>query len=140
MNYLQYMRGSKLLLVFLLATTLAGCSEQDAFEQAVLEQMQNEKDIKDYNIDPQLMTACVVSETSAKMPGLNGLDPIRRQAFIDYTAMLKLSKSKDPAKTLEDLRKMFGSPKGLADAHSNYSEAVVNCLSNLVSKSEEELP
>ncbi|PPD22292.1 MAG: hypothetical protein CTY17_10840 [Methylomonas sp.] len=121
----------------LLVGLLAGCAEKDAYERAVLQQMQNEKDIKDYKIDPQIMTACVVSETSSRMPGLNAIDPIRRQALKNYTAMLELTKSSEPTKTLEELRTAFGSPQGLADAHAIYAEAVVNCLSNLVSKAEE---
>jgi hypothetical protein len=50
-----------------------------------------------------------------------------------------LNTSGDPKKTLEDLRNDFGSPKALAEAHANYAESVVECLSGLVTGEEENL-
>lgn len=120
-------------------TILTGCSEKTEYEQAVLEQMQKEKDIKDYNIDPEEMVQCVVMTSSKDMPGMIPIDPQRKQAYINYTRMLKLTESSDPKKTLEELRKDFGSPKTLADAHANYAESVVECMSGLVTGTEEAL-
>lgn len=120
-------------------TILTGCSEKTEYEQAVLEQMQKEKDIKDYNIDPEEMVQCVVMTSSKDMPGMIPIDPQRKQAYINYTRMLKLTESSDPKKTLEELRKDFGSPKALADAHANYAESVVECMSGLVTGTEEAL-
>ncbi|MCQ8182564.1 hypothetical protein NP603_15690 [Methylomonas sp. SURF-1] len=114
-----------------------GCVEKDEYQNAVLEQMKTEKDIKDYKIEPEEMTKCVVNESSSNMPGLFFLDPQRRQAYKNYTKMLALNKSADPKKTLEELRGDFGDAKKLADAHSNYVESVVDCMSSLVSSTEE---
>jgi len=115
---------------------LVGCSEKQEYSQAVLEQMKGEKDVKDYNIDPQNMTECVVETSSGKMPGLLPFDPERRQAYKNYVRMLEMNKSSDPKNALEELRQAFGSPKNLADAHSNYAESVVDCLSGLVTSTE----
>jgi len=49
---------------------------------------------------------------------------------------LKMGESTDPKKTMEELRQLFGSPKALADAHANYGESVVECLSGLVTGGE----
>jgi hypothetical protein len=128
----------KKILVIASLILLVGCEEKKEYEQAVLEQMKNEKDIKDYNIDPQIMTQCVVTTSSEHMPGFIFFDPKRRQAYKDYSTMMNLAKTEDPKKSLEDLRQAFGSAKGLADAHSNYTESVVECLSGLVTGTEEQ--
>lgn len=119
--------------------TLVGCAEKQEYEQAVLEQMKVEKDLKDYNIEPEKMTECVVATSSKKMPGLFVLDPERLTAYKNYAKMIELNKSSDPKKTLDELRTSFGSPRGLADAHSNYTESVVECVSGLVTSTEENL-
>jgi len=116
---------------------LVGCVEKEEYQNVVLEQMKAEKDIKDYKIAPEEMTKCVVDTSSSNMPGLFFLDPQRRQAYKNYTKMLELNKSSDPKKTLEELRQDFGDAKKLAEAHSNYVESVVDCMSNLVSSTEE---
>ncbi len=133
------MNKLRLISVIISVTILTGCSEKAEYEQAVLEQMQREKDIKDYNIDPKEMVQCVVMTSSKEMPGMIPIDPQRKQAYINYTRMLKLTESEDPKKTLEELRRDFGSPKALADAHANYAESVVECMSGLVTGAEEGL-
>jgi hypothetical protein len=127
----------KLLLISLSALLLAGCADKNEYEQTVLEQLQLEKDVKDYKLSPERMAKCVVDTTSKNMPGVFALDPKRLNAYRNYTKMLMLSSSKDPKKTLEELRSAFGSPKELAEAHANYTESQMDCLSALIGESEE---
>ena len=127
----------KLLLISLAALLLPACADKKQYEQAVLEQMQKEQDIKDYKIAPEYMTECVVEKTAQNMPGVFPLDPKRLTAYRNYTKMLTLSKSADPKKTLEELRTDFGTAKDLADAHTNYTESLVECYSVVISESEE---
>ena len=129
----------KKILAVLIMLVLTGCAEKQEYEQAVLEQMKVDKDIKDYNIEPEKMTACVVQTSSGNMPGLFAIDPERVTAYKNYTKMLKLNNSNDPKKSLEELRADFGSPKNLADAHSIYTESVVECLSGLVTSTEKDV-
>lgn len=127
----------KLLLISLSALLLPACADKNQYEQAVLEQMQKEQDIKDYKITPEYMTKCVVDTTSQNMPGIFAFDPKRLTAYRNYTKMLTLAKSEDPKKTLEELRTAFGSAKDLADAHTNYTESLMECYSAVISESEE---
>jgi hypothetical protein len=127
----------KLLLISLSALLLPACADKNQYEQAVLEQMQKEQDIKDYKITPEYMTKCVVEKTAENMPGVFPLDPARMTAYRNYAKMLTLDKSPDPKKTLDELRADFGSPKGLAEAHNNYTESLVECYSVVISKSED---
>ncbi|MCK9607692.1 MAG: hypothetical protein M0R33_14720 [Methylomonas sp.] len=133
------MKKVRLVSVIMVTMILAGCSEKTQYEQAVLQQMQQDKDIKDYHIAPEKMVQCVVMTSSKDMPGMIPIDPMRKQAYKNYTRMLTLTESEDPKKTLEELRKDFGSPKALAEAHANYAESVVECMSGLVTGTEEEL-
>ncbi|MCQ8129321.1 hypothetical protein [Methylomonas rivi] len=131
------MKKVRLILAIMPIAILAGCSEKAEYEQAVLQQMQKEKDIKDYNIEPEKMVECVVVTSSKDMPGMVPIDPQRKQAYINYTKMLRLNEAEDPKKMLEELRNDFGSPKALAEAHANYAESVVECMSGLVTGTEE---
>lgn len=126
----------KLLLISLCALLLPACADKNQYEQAVLEQMQKEQDIKDYKIKPEYMAKCVVDTSSQKMPGIFPLDPNRMMAYRNYTKMLTLANSADPKKTLEELRTDFGSAKDLADAHTNYTESLVECYTAVISESE----
>ncbi|MBS4053108.1 MAG: hypothetical protein KGZ69_18170 [Methylomonas sp.] len=131
------MKKVRLILAIMPIAILAGCSEKTEYEQAVLQQMQKEKDIKDYNIEPEKMVECVVVTSSKDMPGMVPIDPQRKQAYKNYTKMLRLNEAEDPKKMLEELRNDFGSPKALAEAHANYAESVVECMSGLVTGTEE---
>ncbi|MGR8930819.1 MAG: hypothetical protein ACU836_09275 [Gammaproteobacteria bacterium] len=116
---------------------LVGCAEKAEYEQAVLGTMKKDKDVQDYKIAPERITDCVVSESSKNMPGVVAFDPERKQAYLNYTKMLKMQESGDPQMTIEELRSLFGSPKALADAHANYAESVYQCVSALVTSTEE---
>ena len=129
----------KYLMMLSIVLALTGCAEKQEFEQVVLEKMKIEKDIKDYKIDPEQMANCVTSKTAMKMDGAFPIDPRRMQAYKNYVKMITLTDSADPKKTLEELRADFGSPKGLADAHANYAESIVDCLSGLVTGDEEKM-
>jgi len=129
---------NKVLLIVVMLV-LNGCAEKEEYENVILAQMKQDKDIKDYGIEPEIMTKCVIDKSSNNMPGLFLIDPERRQAYKNYTKMLDLNKSTDPQKTLNDLRASFGDPKKLAEAHSNYVESVVECMSGLVTGGEEGL-
>ena len=43
----------KLLLISLAAILLPACADRNQYEQAILEQMQKEQDLKDYKITPE---------------------------------------------------------------------------------------
>lgn len=128
----------KILLLALATLTLAGCQDKEQYELAIIEQLEQDQDLKDYNIAPQDMSSCVVEFTSKKMPGIFAYDPKRLETYRSYTKMLSLSKSEHPEQVLAELRTEFGSPKGLADAHANYAESVVGCLAAIISNSEED--
>ena len=117
---------------------LTGCADKNQYEQATLEQMMSDQDIKDYELDPEHMTDCVVDLSSKNMPGIFALDPDRMTAYRNYTKMLTLKGAEDPQKALEDLRKDFGSAKALGEAHNNYTESILNCLSALSIETEED--
>jgi hypothetical protein len=128
----------KMIIVLPMLMALAGCSEKKEYEQAVLEQMKTEKDIQDYKISLEEMVECVVKTSSGNMPGFSDFDPYRLKAYKNYALMLTLKKSVDPKKTLDELRQSFGSAKNLAEAHTNYTESVVECVSGIVTGTEEQ--
>lgn len=126
----------KILLICASTLLLASCSDKQQYEAAVLSQMEKEKDLKDYDIDPEYMTECVVELSSKKMPGLFLADPIRLTAYQNYTKMLSMGTTTDKKKKLEELRSLFGDPKALTAAHANYTVSVMDCLASIIMKSE----
>jgi hypothetical protein len=142
----------KKLLLLLCALLLTACTDKNQYEQAILEQMQKEKDIQDYKIPPEDMAKCVVAQTAENMPGIFAFDPTRLTAYRNYTKMLALTTPKDPKSTVDqknvmaELRKDFAATPEeteaqaaahLAEAHANYTQSVVECYSVLISKSED---
>jgi hypothetical protein len=127
----------KLILISLLA--LVGCSDKQHYQQAVLTQMQTEKDVKDYKIDPERISRCVVDVSSQNMPGLFLFDPRRKTAYQNYTKMVAIGTTKLTQQSLAELRTTFGSAKALANAHNNYTESVMNCISTMISETESSL-
>jgi hypothetical protein len=119
----------KQVFILLGALFLSACADKNNYHQAVLEEMKNEQDVKDYKIAPEKIADCVVDLSSNEMPGLFPFDPARLTAYRNYAQMLQLHKSKDPKKTMMELRSAFGSAKALADAHTNYTESIMECLS-----------
>ncbi len=126
----------KLLLICTAALFLTACADKQAYEAAVLAEMQGEKDLKDYKLDPEEMTKCVVELSSKEMPGVFPFDPDRLSSYQKYTKMLSMSSVEDKQKMLEELRSLFGSPKELAEAHANYTVSVMDCLAAIIKKSE----
>ncbi len=127
--------------IFIILTStllLTACADKQQYEAAVLAEMQNEQDLKDYKLDPEEMTKCVVELSSEKMPGAFAFDPARLTAYQNYTKMLSMHTVKDKQKMLEELRQLFGSPKELAEAHGNYTESVMDCLAAIIKQSEPE--
>ncbi len=129
----------KLLLICTVSAFLTACADKESYETAVLAQMQTEKDLKDYKIDPEQMTECVVDLSSKKMPGVFPFDPNRLEAYQNYTKMVMMDSVKDKQKMLNDLRELFGSPQDLAEAHSNYTMSVMDCIAAIIKKSEPEI-
>ena len=128
----------KLLLICTATLFLTACADKANYEAAVLAEMQVEKDLKDYKLDPQEMTDCVVEMSSKGMPGAFPFDPVRLTSYQKYTKMLSMRTIEDKQKTFEELRTLFGSPKELAEAHSNYTISVMDCLAGIIKKSEPE--
>lgn len=127
----------KILLICASTLLLTACADKEKYEEAVLAQMATEKDLVDYNIDPKRMTECVVDLSVKGMPGSFPLDPIRLTSYQNYTKMLSMDTVEDKKGMLDELRKVFGSPKELAAAHSNFTESVMNCMASIIMESED---
>jgi hypothetical protein len=126
----------KRVFIFFCILFLTACADKENYQKAVLEQMQTEQDVKDYKIDPEHISKCIVDTSANNMPGLFPFDPARLQAYRNYVKMLTLKNSKDPKKVMNELRTDFGSAKALADAHSNYTESTMECISAVIIEAE----
>lgn len=127
----------QLVLIIISAFLLSGClEEKQSFEQAVLKQLQADKDMKDYALDSNEMMHCVVDTTSNNMPGFSSFDPQRQPIYSGYAKLINLKSADKPEATLQELKEIFGSSKAIAAAQRNYSESVFECFQSLVSKTD----
>ncbi|MDT8406185.1 MAG: hypothetical protein RQ715_02935 [Methylococcales bacterium] len=133
------MKVTSLVAALALTYLLAGCEPRNQFQEAVLNKMQQDSDIKDYRLDSEEMTDCIMTKLPRKMPGVFALDPRRLEAYQHYQKMLALPDAQNPQQTLQNLREVFGSPSALADAHRNYSQSFMDCLTELIAKRDENL-
>lgn len=124
----------KLALISLSVLTLAACSEKDQYHQTIVDLVSNDEDVRSYHINPAVMADCIVDLSSKKMPGTLPFEPRRADAYKGYTKMISLKTSEKPAEVLSELRESFGSAKGLAAAHMNYSESYLECMSTLTNR------
>ena len=134
----------KLLFIAMSIVSLAGCEDKERYSQAVLAQIQKDQQLeqqentKSYHVDMNRLADCVIETSATQMPGLFPFDPARLTAYRNYTKMLTLSDSKDPKKTLDELRNDFGSPKALAEANSNFTQSQLDCYAAMISETEDE--
>ncbi|MCK4840722.1 MAG: hypothetical protein KAT04_02430 [Methylococcales bacterium] len=126
----------KILLLCASTLFLTACTDKQQYEEAVLAEMQQEKDLKDYKIDPEYMTQCVVELTTKEMPGLFAFDPYRMTAYQNYTKMITMGTVENKQQRLEELRTLFGSPQELTKAHATYTTSVMDCMASIIAKSE----
>jgi hypothetical protein len=127
----------QIVLIIISAFLLSGCfEEKQLFEQAVLKQLQADKDMKDYALDSDEMMNCVVDTTSNDMPGMFSFEPQRQPIYLGYAKLLNLKSANKPEAELQELKEIFGSGKAVAAAQRNYSESVFECFQSLVSKTD----
>ncbi len=124
----------KILIISLSVIALSACSEKDEYQQTVLELVSNDSDIQSYHLDPETVTNCIVDLSTKKMPGFAPFEPIRKAAYKGYTQMIALKTSKKPEEVLQQLRESFGSARGLADAHRNYAESYMECITTVTNR------
>ncbi|KAF3982359.1 MAG: hypothetical protein HFP81_00630 [Methylococcales symbiont of Hymedesmia sp. n. MRB-2018] len=127
---------NKLLLIFTCTVLLTACAEKSEYREAVLADMTTEKDLKDYNIDPEQMTDCIMDLTGKEMPGAIPIVPERLTAYKNYTKMLSMKTTKDKKASFDELRTIFGSPQELLAAHNNYTKSTMDCINSILMKSE----
>ena len=126
----------KILLLILSTLLLAACAEKNQFEETVLKQMQAEQDIKDYKLDPEEMTSCIMDLTAKKMPGIFPYDPRRKPYYTGLSKLISVKDSEYPQKTLQEGQEAFASKKEAMQAMMNYSQAVMDCIATLLNKQE----
>lgn len=123
----------KLLLVMLTATALAACGRQEklTLEQALLEKMQADTDLKDYKIDPKDMTGCVLEEIAQSLPVMP-VDTHRGAYFEAYATFITAS---DPLKAIDDAVPLFGTVQAARKAAMSVTDHVINCMGRLIDQS-----
>jgi len=128
----------KLILASLSVLTLAACSDKNEYHQTVLDLVTNDADIRSYHLDPETIADCIVDLTSKEMPGVLPFEPRRQDTYRGYTQMISLKTSTNPEEVLKELRESFGSAKGLAEAHMNYSKSYLECISTITNRTLDE--
>lgn len=129
----------KPLLLLIASSLLAGCGSKDkeAFEQALIKQFENDSDMKDYNIPPEDMAACVLD--GIRVPGPPWGNDKQAAYYQAYTKLLAVREQPAiAAQALKDAETVFGSAKQATAAALRISESTMQCLTVIVGKNEGE--
>jgi hypothetical protein len=126
----------KLLLALLASAALAGCGRQErlSLEEALLEKMRADSELKDYKISPEDMTACVVEEISSNLPVL-AVD-VRRGAY--FEAYAKFISATNPLKAIEEEAQLFGSVAEARKAAMGVTDHIMTCMGRLIDQRQPE--
>ena len=125
----------KFLLIVMSGCLLTGCGskEKEAFEQVLIEQFEQDSDMKDYNILPEDMAACVID--GIRVPGPPWGDARQAAHYQAYTQLVVMRKQPSiAAEALKNAQTVFGSVKAATAATLSISDNTMRCLTVIVGK------
>jgi hypothetical protein len=130
----DFMKG-KFSLVLVLAL-LAACAgkEQSDLREALLAKLQDDSDLKDYNLDPGEIADCVVNDLTDDLPGFPG-DPRRKQYLTAYARFYSVKGSGDFEKVAEEYKDLFGSVKAAHQAALRMTDYIMTCMGQAIERS-----
>lgn len=118
----------KLIFILVFALALVGCSsEKSNLETLLVEQMRSDKEQQDYNLNPEAMATCVLTEIDHQIPGFT-FGPKRDEYYLAYINYLKSKGSEDVFKVLKEARDIFGSLEDAREKLLGYSSHVMYCM------------
>lgn len=125
----------KVLLILIASSLLTACGtkEKEGFEQALIQQFENDSDMKDYQISSEDMAACVLDKT--RVPGPPWGNEQQAAYYQAYTQLLAVREQPAiAAQALKDAQVTFGSAKAATAAALSISENTMQCLTIIVGK------
>ena len=100
----------------LLVVLIAGCSQERAsLEELLVEKMGEDKDQQDYNIPPEEMASCVLTQIDKQIPGLM-FGPGRDSFYTAYKLYLDSNTNKNIFNAIKASEKTFGSKESARKA------------------------
>ncbi|HLF96145.1 MAG TPA: hypothetical protein VI457_03295 [Methylococcaceae bacterium] len=124
----------KLLPVLAALLTLAACGHKEklSLEEALLANLKNDQDLKDYKLDPQEVADCAMEAISDSLPVMP-TDPRRAQYFEAYAQFLSSPSSPEEAhRMIEGQKELFGSVQAARQAALSITDHIMTCMGLLI--------
>ena len=121
-----------------LALLTGGCSqEKAALEEVLVEKMGDDKDQQDYNLPPEEMASCVLTQIDKQIPGLM-FGPGRDAFYNAYTKYLSAKNGGDIFNAIKESGETFGSQESARKALFAISDHIILCMGAVMGTAEDE--
>ncbi len=123
----------QLLILMTIAVLLTGCAskERNEFEEKLAARLALDPDLKDYNLDPNEMASCVVSEIAKTLPGFRGT-PARKSYWEAYAAFESARNTDEALSTVKKYKDVFGSEQKASAAAMEVTQYIMYCMGQLI--------
>jgi len=128
----------KTLFLIVFVFLITGCSQEKAsLEEVLIEKMSEDKDQQDYNIPPEEMAACVLTEIDRQIPGFM-FGPGRDKFYAAYKIYLGSNNSKNILNAINASEETFGSKESARKAFFAVSDHIFLCMGAVMGTAEDE--
>ena len=123
----------QLLILIMTAALLAACAskERNEFEEKLAARLALDPDLKDYNLDPNEVASCVVSEIAKTLPGFRGT-PARKPYWEAYAAFESARNTDEALSTVKKYKDVFGSEQKASAAAMEVTQYIMYCMGQLI--------
>ncbi len=123
----------QLLILMMTAILLAGCAskERNEFEEKLAARLALDPDLKDYNLDPNEVASCVVSEIAKTLPGFRGT-PARKPYWEAYAAFESARNTDEALSTVKQYKDVFGSEQKASAAAMEVTQYIMHCMGRMI--------
>lgn len=122
----------------LLVVLIVGCSqERISLEEFLVGKMGEDKDQQDYNLPPEEMASCVLTQIDKQIPGLM-FGPGRDDFYIAYKNYLSTNNSQNVYTVIKESGETFGSEESARKAFFAISDHIVLCMGAVMGTAEDE--
>lgn len=123
----------KSLILLALLIPLSGCASEarQEYERVLAAKLAKDPDLKDYNLDPNEVAACVTDRVAAELPGFPG-SPAREPYWRAHILFQEAKNPLEARQAIEKAAEVFGSKREASRAAFGVTSHIMVCIGELI--------